>query len=382
MVSRPRSSLSALGKPLLFADALNQTFPMPTRPTENGLPETAIPVSNADIARLVGQRLGLSEVEQQTLKIQIGRYRTGKNIPDRRMIGLLAAGLGIPPMVLMIYAGRFEEIFGFINALAALSSAPPGWPLRRSSPRRAAFALLFSTFPTLDDPIQSEVARQATTADQMFFHGPERLSYHIGQLEERAKDEPLAKYLAGWVTDGAFILPARPSFKDLDLRKRDDDQDGAIIVIADPDEEPTPSLPDGIIDYEFELRSEYQVDVSGDVATWVFHNVEPALAKTDMLRRAVSALNDKDYPIFDRFALAGFIGAQWAHRTDSNLVGEVLSNLWRWDRQNLTRREAVRILRTRAQHRESLRPRLRRLLKRIERPESLSYSWYGQRRFV
>ena len=120
-------------------------------------------------------------------------------------------------------------------------------------------------------------------------------------------------------------------------------------------------------DYEFVLRSECQVDLSSKVATWIFHNIKPTLATTDMLRRAVSALNDEAYPTLERFGLAGYISAQWMRKTDSTLADEVLSHLWRWDQKYLTRSEAAEILRQRAQHRDTQPAWLRRVLKRIEK---------------
>ena len=357
-----RSSLKALGKPLLFAEALNFAFPRPGEPKDKFQSENAVSVSNADLAKLIANRLGLSETRQKTLQIQLGKYRTGKDIPNRRMIGMLSEGLGVPPMVLALYAGRFEEFFAYIKTLAELETAPAGWPLgRRSSPLRAAFAIALATFPNFNNA-PSVVSRQATTALHMFMHGPERLGYDVGDYENRTSNSPLVEYLAGSTTDGAFLLPAHPSRKDLHIRSFGDDSDVTIIYVTDPHGETKNPLPTGIKEYDFDLRAECQIDISGSLATWIYKNVEPkALTRKDMLRRALDALNDADYPVLERFELAGFICDQWAQSIDGDLQREVLSNLWRWDGKGLNRAQASQLLQEKTQHarRKSAYPRRR-----------------------
>jgi hypothetical protein len=362
MVRRARSSLKALGKPKLFADALNYAFPRPDSGDLKMAPETALPISNADLSRLIATRLKLSNRAASTLEIQLGKYRSAHDIPTRKQIGMLSEGLGVPPMVLLIYAGHLNEFFGYLEALACLQSSPEGWPLKRSRPTRAAIALAFSTFPTFDDD-QSAVARQATTAVEMIMRGRDVFSYNIGEPDRRDSQGAISQYLAGSTTDGAFILPARPSYKDVEIRAPSAEE--GLIVIRVGSNKPDPPLPEGSVDYEFTLRSECQVDVSGELATWVFRNIEPLpLSHEAILRRALTTLEDASYPLLGRFELAGVICEQWAMQTNSQLANEVLSNLWRWDRQELPRKAAAALLRERSQHAVRLPRRLRRLFGR------------------
>jgi hypothetical protein len=339
-LSRPRSSLAALDSPMLFADALNAAFPREVKQPGSDSGDVVV-ASNYRLANMVAADV---EERREELRVRMGRYRKGRTVPDRKTIGELSRATGVPPMVWMIYAGRFAEIFGYLKTLAQLTNIPSGWPLEKSSPRRAAFALGFSMFPKRDGD-QSRVARQSCSAVSIFASGGSGLAHDVSQAEAVSASAPLAQHLAGSTTDGAFLLPAHPLPAEL-LEAPFGGSTESHVFIEDEGGQSDRDIR-RFFKYNFTIAAEAQVDASSPLATWVFFELQPtALEASDFFSMAMKVLNDRHYPRWESFRLVGEIFEQWAHTTDRDLVDEVLSNLWRWDQRQLSSEQASVIMST------------------------------------
>jgi hypothetical protein len=258
--------------------------------------------------KTIAHRLNRMEGGERSRLPDWSRYRTGQRIPSPLQLAELARALRLPEAALRVCAGYVDDIFKGVYCAVNRGLKSATFSNRRPT-RRAAFALLFSLFPTNDMPLGRTCSL---------------LNFVVGRVVALNLTQRRG-FVTGEDWTSAWLFPMPLTTEMLILNR----PDPTLQLISVPGNVNTKGA-------FYSVRALGQVDIASPVAKNIILGGTKPIPKSDLLFEAMHLLHIRRIPLETRVEFATELIHLWANDLDREMAEGVRNSLQPWRERTLT----------------------------------------------